>query len=126
MDIYKIVGIAVIATILATLLKSQKKEIAIILSIATGLVILLYVSLYLNNVIDTVLEISSRVNLDLSFVKIILKIISISYICEFGSQICKDAGESSIASKVELAGKVIIIYISTPIITSLLNILSDF
>lgn len=124
MEIYKIVGIAVVSTILICTVKPYKKEIALLLSIIAGLVIFSYISLYIKSAVSTVYEIASRIDIDLSFVKIILKIIAVSYVCEFGSQICKDAGERAIASKVELAGKVIIVYMSTPIIMSLFNILT--
>jgi len=55
----------------------------------------------------------------------ILKIIGIAYIAEFGAEVCKDAGEGAIASKIELAGKVIIIVLAAPIITSLLDLIVE-
>jgi stage III sporulation protein AD len=53
----------------------------------------------------------------------VLKITGIAYIAEFGAEVCKDAGEGSIASKIELAGKVTIIVLAVPIITSLLDLI---
>ena len=96
-----------------------------ILSVLAGVVLFSYISLYIKSAVSSVYEVASRIDLDLSFIKIILKIIGISYVCEFGTQICKDAGESSIASKVELAGKVIIVYLSMPIVMSLFEMLTE-
>ena len=56
----------------------------------------------------------------------IFKIICVAYICEFASGICRDAGESAVASKVETGGKLIIVYLSMPIITSLIDLLANF
>lgn len=126
MEIYKIVGVAIVSTVLISAVKPYRKEIAVLLSVLAGIILFSYISLYMKSAVSTVYEVASRIDIDLSFVKIILKIIAVSYVCEFGAQICKDAGESSIASKVELAGKVIIVYISTPIIMSLFNLLTGF
>lgn len=126
MEIYKIVGVAIVSTVLISVVKPYRKEIAVLLSVLAGIILFSYISMYIKSAVSTVYEVASRIDIDLSFVKIILKIIAVSYVCEFGAQICKDAGESSIASKVELAGKVIIVYISTPIIMSLFNLLTGF
>ena len=66
---------------------------------------------------------AQKVNIDLVYFSTLLKIIGIAYIAEFGAEVCRDAGEGAIASKVELAGKVIIIILAVPIITSLLDLI---
>ena len=67
-------------------------------------------------------EIQTGVNL--FHIEIVLKIIGISYICQFAADICKDAGEASIAGKIELGGKIIIISLSMPIIYNLLDLVN--
>lgn len=66
---------------------------------------------------------------DLSYGKeyfpIILKVLGIAYITEFAAAICQDAGEKSIASKVELAGKIAIFFAAIPVFTSLLDLLNS-
>ena len=125
MEILQISVIAIIATILAVTIKSEKPEISLIIGLVTGVMILIFLMSYLIGIIQTVKEISDNIELDLSFVNIVLKIIAIAYISEFSSNICKDAGENAIASKVELAGKILILFSSMPIILSLLKLLSD-
>ncbi len=125
MDILQIVIIAVIATLLIAVLKAQKPELAVLLSIAAGVLILSFTSAYLDSIVDILNEITRRINLDLAFVNIILKIIAVAYLCEFGAQVCKDAGETAIATKVELAGKILIVYLASPILLSLLNLLTS-
>ena len=125
MDITQISLIAIVATILAVTVKEQKPEFSILISIVTGLIIFAVLSSYLHSIILVLNDISNGINLDLSFIGIIFKIVSIAYISEFSSHVCKDAGENAIAAKVELAGKVLILFSSAPIILSLLEMLSE-
>lgn len=124
MDILQVVIIAIVATMLIAVLKAQKPELAILLSVAAGVLILAYAAAYLDSIVSILREITSRVNLDLAFVNIVLKVIAVAYLCEFGAQVCKDAGEAAIATKVELAGKILIVYLASPILLSLLNLLT--
>ena len=123
MEILQIVGLCIVATVIIVLLKAQRPEIAIQISIVTGIIIFILVSGKLSGVIGVLGSYTSKINLDSGYLAILLKIIGIAYITEFGAEICKDAGESSIASKIELAGKVVIVVLSVPIITSLLDLI---
>lgn len=125
MDILQVVIIAIVATLLIAVIKAQRPELAILLSVAAGVLILAFAAAYLDSIVSILREITSRVNLDLAFVNIILKIVAVAYLCEFGAQVCKDAGEAAIATKVELAGKILIVYLASPILLSLLNLLTS-
>ncbi len=123
MEITKIVGIGIVATILVIILKVRKPEIAVQASIATGLLILFLIVTQIRAVIDQITIFSKRASIDIIYLSILLKVIGIAYITEFGADICRDAGECAIASKIELAGKIIIVLISIPIITALLDLI---
>jgi len=123
MEILQIVGLCLVATAIIVVLKSHRPEIAIQISIVTGIVVFFLVVAKLTAVIDLLKELTSRANIDMSYVNILLKIIGIAYIAEFGAEICRDAGEASIASKIELAAKVVIVVLAVPIITSLLELI---
>lgn len=125
MDILQVVIIAIVATLLIAVIKAQRPELAILLSVAAGVLILAFAAAYLDSIVSILREITNRVNLDLAFVNIILKIVAVAYLCEFGAQVCKDAGEAAIATKVELAGKILIVYLASPILLSLLNLLTS-
>jgi len=125
MEILQIAIIAITASILAVTLKNERPEISMLISVVAGIMIFFVSSTYLRSVLTVINEITEKINVDLSFIEIILKIVSISYICEFSSQICKDAGEGAIASKVELAGKILILFTSAPVMLSLLELLTD-
>lgn len=124
MDIMKIVGIGLIATILAVTLREQKPEIAIQISIVTGLIIFVFVITKLNSVVEVLKYFASKTNIDLLYFTTIIKVIAIAYITEFGAQVCKDAGESSIASKIEFGGKVLIMIMAIPILAALMDIIT--
>ena len=123
MEILQIVGIGIVAVVLIVVLKSQRPEMAVMVSIATGIIIFLMIVGKLAIVVELLNGIADRADIDMRYLGTMLKIIGIAYIVEFGAEICKDAGESAIASKIELAGKVVIIFMAVPIITSLLDLI---
>ena len=96
---------------------------AVQISIVTGIIVFFLVASKLSAVIELLNSYASKVNIDMVYITTLLKIIGIAYIAEFGAEICKDAGEGAIASKIELAGKVIIVVLAVPIITSLLDLI---
>lgn len=123
MDIMRIVMIGIIAAVLAVLLREEKPEIAVVVSVVTGLVIFVFLINKLSSVMSVLKYFAGKANIDVLYFSTILKVIAIAYITEFGAQICRDAGEGSIASKVELAGKVLILVIAIPILAALMDIM---
>ncbi|ACL76261.1 stage III sporulation protein AD [Ruminiclostridium cellulolyticum] len=122
MDILQIVCIGIVAVALSSVIKAQKPELALQVSLITGILIFMLVVVKLSAVIDFIKTFSQKADIDSEYISILLKIVGIAYISEFGAEVCKDAGESSIASKIELAGKVTIVVLAVPIITSLLDL----
>ncbi len=122
MDILKIVAFGIVTAIIITTLRTLKPEIAIQASVVAGIIIFILVIGKLAPVIDLIKIYSGRANIDIQYLPALLKIIGIAYIAEFGAEICRDAGENAIASKIELAGKVLIAIMAIPIITSLLEL----
>lgn len=124
MDIFKIGIIGITAVILAITIKNQSPQIALLISLITGVIIFILILPALEEVITSIFNIVRRLDISIGYIGIILKIIGISYISEFCSQICQDAGETAIASKIELGGKVLIMLISVPVITELLDLIN--
>ena len=119
--IYKVVLIGIISAILAVAIKKDAPVIATLLAVMGSALIFLLVLPGLSAVIALIQDIAGMPSFDIPYLESVMKIIGIAYICEFGSQICIDAGETSIASKIDIAGKVIILGVSAPIILTLLN-----
>lgn len=124
MEIFQIVGLGIVATIIIIILKHSRPEFAIYISIVTGLIIFSKILHHLVYVIDVLRDLSIKANLEITFFTVILKIIGTAYIVEFGSQICRDAGESSIGMKIELAGKVAIMILAIPILLALMDLIT--
>ena len=125
MEIIQIVGLGIIATVLSIIIKSQRPEISMQISMITGIIIFVLLASNLSAVIKLLENLVEKVNLDLVYISTIIKIIGIAYIAEFGAEICRDVGENAIASKIEFAGKVLILILAAPIIFSLLNLLIE-
>ncbi len=123
MDIFKIVMIGIIAAVMAVILREEKPEIAMQVSLVTGLILFLFIISKLDSVITVLKYFAGKANIDILYFSTILKVIAIAYITEFGAQVCRDAGECAIASKIELAGKVLIMVLAIPILAALMDIM---
>jgi len=123
LEITQIAGIGLVATILIIIIKAQKPELAVQLSIITGVVIFMMVVGKFTAILEVLSDLSKKANIEGVYMTTLLKIMGVAYIAEFGAEICKDAGEGSIATKIELAGKVMVMFLAVPIITSLLNLI---
>ena len=121
MNIFKIVGFGIISVSLIIILKNQKPEMALMCVVAASIIMLLFIVDELTSVIELLNRLIENSSIDINFLKIILKVVGISYIVEFGKNICIDAGESSIANKVDLGGKIIVISLSIPVISATLT-----
>lgn len=103
------------------LLKEQKPNFAFLLIIFVGCSIFLLLVDQIYNIINMLQVIAKQANVNVMYLETILKIIGIAYIAEFASQITKDAGQGTLASKIELAGKIMILAMAIPILTVLIE-----
>jgi len=116
MEIIQVVGLGLIATILIMVVKEQKPMFAFLLAAATGVLIFMFLMGKISTVISELERMAKSSGVEMIYLKTILKIIGIAYIAEFGAQIVRDAGQENIASKIELAGKILIMVLAVPII----------
>ena len=121
MQLIQIIGIGLVATSLIIILRKQRPEFALMASIATGSVIFMMVASRLASIIELLGTYADKAEIKPVFFTTVLKVMGIAYITEFGSDICRDAGENAIASKIELAGKITIVALAVPVITALLD-----
>lgn len=122
MEIIRIIGLGLVTTILVVLLKQEKPEIALQLSIVVGVIIFWMLLDKISFVINMLQDLSQRANVEKIYISTIFKIVGIAYLAEFGAQICNDAGSSSIASKIEFAAQIIIMVISLPIFMAVIDL----
>lgn len=121
MEIVQLVGLGFVAAVLILVIKEQKPIFAFLLAVFTGILIFLFLLDQIRLVVRTLEQLADKSEVNAVFLKTILKIIGIAYIAEFGAQVVRDAGQESIASKIELAGKMIIIVMAVPIITVIIE-----
>lgn len=121
MEIVQVIGIGLVATFIAIILKQYRPEYAIHISIVAGILILGLVIFKLSGVIELINSLATKLGVNSKFFVIILKITGIAYLTEFATSVCRDSGEAAIASKIEIAAKVLIIAMSIPILGSLMD-----
>jgi stage III sporulation protein AD len=124
MDIFKIILIAFLGTIFCVVLKETRKDIAMIVALATVLIIMAFGIGYIAEVIDVIQQLANKAGLPDNFLFIILKIIGIAYVVEFASDICKDAGQEAISSKIQFAGKCVILTMGMTIIGNFVEVIN--
>ncbi|MBA9088419.1 stage III sporulation protein AD [Fontibacillus solani] len=121
MEMIQIVGLGLVATVLILVIKEQKPIFAFLIAASTGILIFLYIIGKIGGIIEVLEQLAESSGIQMIYLKTILKIIGIAYIAEFGAQIVRDAGQESIASKIELAGKVLIMVLAIPIISIIIE-----
>ncbi|PTX53918.1 stage III sporulation protein AD [Melghirimyces profundicolus] len=121
MEIIQVVGLGLVATFLILVIKEQKPVFAFLLATFTGVVIFLSLVGKIADVIGILTKLAEKARVNSIFLETVLKIIGIAYIAEFGAQVTRDAGQGSIASKIELAGKILIMVMAIPIITMMIE-----
>jgi len=123
-EVIKIIGIGLISLIIVIIIKQYKPEFAIYISIITGILIFFLIMDKLEGIINLLKTISSKSGINKSFLELLLKITGIALLTEFAINLCKDSGEGAIASKIEIGSKVVIVSMSIPIISSLLEVIN--
>ena len=126
MEIMKIIGVAFITTIAAVLLKSTNPELSFAVTVTGVIVILLFIVDALENTLTVFTAIAEITGVENGLLKILLKIVGVGYITEFGAGILNDFGSNAVADKVALGGKITIVLLSLPIIESLLELVQGF
>ncbi|AUS08528.1 stage III sporulation protein AD [Laceyella sacchari] len=121
MEIIQVVGLGLIATFLILIIKEQKPIFAFLLAAFVGVIIFISIAGKIAEVLGVLQSLAHQARVNDLFLETILKIIGIAYIAEFGAQVTRDAGQGAIASKIELAGKVLIMVMAIPIITVIIE-----
>ncbi len=125
MGIEKIIGIALVSVMMAVLLKGYRPEISLAVSLTAMAVMFAIISPYLKTALNSFINLSEQIGLNMKYMAIIIKVIGIAYITQIGVEICRDAGENALGTKVEICGKIVIIVMSMPVIYELFEVISE-
>jgi stage III sporulation protein AD len=121
MEIVKIVAFSFIALFIIQIFRDKRQDIAIQISAVAGIIIFLFMVTKITSVLQFLQELALKANIDFIYLNTVLKILGIAYLASFCSEICRDAGENSLASKVEFSGKILILVLAIPILMAVLQ-----
>jgi stage III sporulation protein AD len=125
MDIISLSGIAILAAALCVVVRQLSPESAFGLRTACSVGMLAAAVALLAPSIETMTALTEKAGIDASFAAVLIKALAVCYITQLAADCCRDAGESAIASKLELAGKAAVTVISLPVFTELAEIVTD-
>ena len=126
MNSIQIALLGVVGPLLALQFKSGKSEYGIYVSLAVSLFLFLCMLSRLEIFVRTVKKIANYIKLDAGQMGILLKMAGVTYVAEFASGICKDAGYQNIAVQIEIFTKLTILAIGMPVLLALLELIGDF
>ena len=124
-QIFQLIGIAFVTAVAATLVKSTKPELAVVITIAGSIILLLFVLEVFRGSISLFTDIAQATGLDATIVKTLLKMVGIGYLVEFSAGILNDFGQNSLADKLIFCGKILILVLAVPILESLLALVGE-
>lgn len=125
MDIVAIVGAAIISAAISVLMKQYKPEYSVFISLVAGIIIFVLILNSILPVLNRIRTFFLNANLSNEYTVILFKALGVCFITQIACDTCKDAGESAIASKVEIAGKLAVLLISLPLFEAVLSLVSN-
>lgn len=125
MEAFQIAGIGIIGAILALTIKKWQPELSMTVAIAVGIILVFSVLNSLGDILIQFDDIISDCGISPQYLKLVVKLTGIAYITKFASDICRDAGETAIAGKVDFAGKIIVFSLTIPVISAFLNLIIE-
>jgi len=121
MGIFQVVATGVLCAVLAITIKKQSPEIALLITIASSIIIFLMILPMITQAIGVLTNIGNLLDGGLQYVSLALRVIGVAYMAELGASVCADAGETAIASKVDLGGKVVIMVMAMPVVMEIVG-----
>ena len=125
MELLKVLVLGIVISVLSVLLKQIKPEYSLICILVGSIILIIYIINSVQDVFGYFSQIVNKTGVDTSLFTTLLKIIGVGYLIEFTASVCNDSGNSSIADKIILAGKLIIFTLSLPIITNLFDLVME-
>jgi len=121
-EILQLLGISLIIVILAVIFRDLKKEYSQMILVGGGIIITLWGLYKILPVVDYLKELSGTAPEEVQeYFSTIIKVLAISFIVQIGADICKDFGENSLATKIEFAGKAVMLATILPILKTVIN-----
>ena len=126
LEIFKVLGVGIVTAMAVILLRGTKPELAFAVTLTGVVIISFFIIASLKNVLSVFQGIVEVTGIENSLIKLLLKIVGVGYVTEFGAGILTDFGSPTIADKVLIGGKLVVILLSLPIMQSLLQLIGAF
>ncbi|HEY8422674.1 MAG TPA: stage III sporulation protein AD [Thermoclostridium sp.] len=123
MELIRIGVLGITSAILILILKNHRPEMGLQISLVFGAMVMVFLASRIRTVLDLIGIYVDRADISGVYISTLFKIIGMAYITEFAAESCRDASQNAIATKIELAGKILIIITAMPVITSVMNII---
>ncbi|WP_368487835.1 stage III sporulation protein AD [Clostridium sp. BJN0013] len=121
MEIIKIVAFAFVALFMVLLFKNERDDIAVYISIVSGVMIFLFMVTKITAILQFIQQLAAKANINFIYLTTVFKILAIAYLASFCNEICRDAGQGNLGAKVEFAGKILILVLAIPILMAVLQ-----
>ena len=122
----RVAMLGIAGVLLALQLKSLKSEYSIYLCLGISVLIFWYMTEQLGSILEGLEMIQDTLPLNAGYIRTLIKIVGITYIAEFASDLCKDAGYQAVAGQIQMFGKLSVLAVSIPILTALLDTVRTF
>ena len=122
LQLFSLVGLGLVAAVMAVVLRQYRPEFAMVLSITAGALILGGILVGMLPVVQQIQAIFASTSIPPQYAQILFRALGLCFITQIACDACKDAGESAIGAKVELAGKIAVLVLGLPLFTQVLDI----
>ena len=128
MEYLKIIAFAISTTLLINIVSQHggsSKNYGDMIRIVFVSLMTVYIVTQLGSVFELIRTLADKLHMEDTYLNIVLKVVGIAYLAEFGCQLCEDAGEKAIGSKVQWIGKIMIFVVASPVVLALVNLIAD-
>ena len=126
MDIIKIAILGIAGVLLALPLKKERSEYSIFIAMTVCICIFVYLLSKVETILKFVEHLETMINVDGRYISLVLKMVGITYVAEFATNICKDAGYTTIGNQIEIFAKLSILVVSVPVLNVFLETIGSF
>lgn len=125
MEIYKVAVTGIGSVLLALLFRKTREDYAVCITLAAGILILYFAAGKLGEVLETVQILQESLNLEEGYIRILLKMLAVTYIAHFAAAICKDSGSSAVAGQIDMFARLTLAALGTPVFVALIRLITD-
>lgn len=126
MDVYKIAMLGICGALLARFFSGVREEYALLIGLAVSIMVMLLAVGRVQQLAALIQNMEEQVGLDPAYVKLLVKMLAVSYVSQFAAGICRDAGNSAIAGQIEIYAKLMLAAMCIPVVLALIEVISAF